>query len=509
MRVLISEFRQETNSFNPALSGMETWSQNGIYEGQAVRDRFAGTQCAVGGMIDAVDEHARELGHHEVTFAVVMAAQSGGITEQTVMDHYLQRLIPAIEAAGPLDVVLLSFHGALQTTDYDDPEAEIARQVRELVGENCVISVSTDLHAFISRELIASVDYVSGYQTYPHIDHYGTGHRAAHLGLKAAAGQARPTMAWVPVPMIVSAASYNTLDGPFADLVQHAHHLVESGELIDWSIYQMQPWLDVPGGHSAVLAVADEAGQAAAQAKDLARRLYSLRHAFTTHLLSIDEAIDTAEKSTSGKPVIVVDAADSCNAGAAGDSMAVAARLLERGSSLRAATVVNDGAAARRAHELGVGATAEFTLGASRDQRAVQLRATGYVRSVHDGEFVQEGPANRGMVNKIGPTAVLRFGNLDVLVCDWMIGNGDPQLYRAFGIEPTLYDLVVVKAHTSFRAAYTPFAGEILETDTPGAAATELRRLPFERIPKSLFPWSDVESPEFPVAFSRSTPGSV
>ena len=115
-----------------------------------------------------------------------------------------------------------------------------------------------------------------------------------------------------------------------------------------------------------------------------------------------------------------------------------------------------------------------------------------YVRSLHDGTFLQEGPAGRGMAQTIGRTAVLRFGTLDVVVCEWTAGNGDPQLYRAFGIEPTLYDLVLVKANTSFRAGYSRFAEVICETDTPGAAAANVEQLPFERVPRTIYPWTDV-----------------
>src|SRR5690606_21683023 len=146
-------------------------------------------------------------------------------------------------------------------------------------------------------------------------------------------------------------------------------------------------------------------------------------------LFSIDEVIDLAE-ADGPKPVVLVDSADSGNGGAAGDSMAVAERILARGSRAKAATVVNDSPAAARAHELGVGAVASFRIGGSLDPRAVSVEVEARVRSLHDGEFVQEGPAGRGLVQRIGRTAVVRAGTLDILVCEWTAGNGDPQLYR-------------------------------------------------------------------------------
>lgn len=501
MRILVSEFRQESNSFTPVTSTMEFWAQNGILEGQEVVDALADKPCAVGGMIQAL----RESEHRpEVIHAVTMSCQSGGRVEQEVMDYYLERLLPQLERHLPLDAVLLSFHGALQTTQTDDPEAVIALRVREVVGDACVIAASTDLHGFISEDLARTANLVCGYHTYPHVDYVDTGRRTAQLALAAASKptEAEPMMAWVPVPMVVSASSYNTRSGPFRDLMRHGEQLVTDGVLLDFSIFQMQPWLDVPGGHSTILAVATDREIAAKHARELAERLYGMRHEFQTDLSSIDEVVERAEVGDSAKPVILVDSADSCNAGAPGDSMAVAARLLERGSALRAATVVNDAAAARLAHEVGVGGRAKFRIGGTRDPLAPHVVSEGYVRSLHDGVFVQEGPAGRGTVNRIGPTAVISFGPLDVVVCQWMAGNGDPQLYRAFGVEPTLYDLVVVKAHTSFRAAYEAFAGEIYETDTPGAAAPSLERLDFRRLPRTLYPWTD--APEMDVRIVHS-----
>ncbi len=113
------------------------------------------------------------------------------------------------------------------------------------------------------------------------------------------------------------------------------------------------------------------------------------------------------------------------------------------------------------------------------------------MRSLHEGEFRQEVVGHTGQVSRLGRSAVLRFGNLDVLVCGAIVAPGDPQLYRAFGIEPLMYDLVVVKANTSFRVGYAKIAGEIYEADTPGAAAPDLLRLPFRKFPRSLYPWMD------------------
>ncbi len=501
MRVLITEFRQESNSFTPVTSTMEFWEQNGILQGEAIPETFRGKPYAVAGMIDALEASPLPT---QIVYSTSMRCQSGGKTEQDVLDFYLEKLERDIQQNLPLDLVLVSLHGALQTTEVDDAEAHIARRVRDLVGPGCAIAASTDLHGHITQELIETLNILCGYQSYPHVDFYETGHRAATLGLAAASADVKPVMAWAPVPMVVSASAYNSNEGAFRDLMAHGKNLVDSGTLLDFTVYQMQPWLDVPSGTSAALAIATEPETAEEHAQDLATRLYTARHEFTTDLHSIDDVIDKAETADTGRPVILVDSADSCNAGAPGDSMAVASRILERASGIRAAVVVNDAPVAQRAHELGVGHTARFTIGATRDPQAVSVEVDAYIKALHDGEFVQEGPAGRGIVNNIGRTAVLTVGTIQMVVCEWMAGPGDPQLFRAFGVEPTLFDLVGVKANTSFRAAYTSLAGEICETDTPGAATPSLDRLEFQRLPKSLYPWTDVDDIDFPVTFSPS-----
>ncbi len=490
MRVLITEFRQESNSFNPVLSGLSHWKSGWLLEAGEVRERLKTVECAVGGMIEVLEASPLKP---DIVFGPAFCSQSGGPAEQSVMNEFLRRLLPIVAASQPLDAVFFSFHGALQTVDFDDAEGEIVRRVRDMVESRCVMAASLDMHAYIPEAFAAKLDIICGYHTYPHVDFAETGRRAARLGLAASVDADGPVTAWSPVPMIVSASAYNTLSGPFRDLIDYGQALVDHGDLLDFSIFQMQPWLDLPNPNSAAIAIARDATEARRYARDLAARLYELRHAFAPRLFCIDAIIDRAEHPAATKPVILVDSADSPNAGAPGDSMAVAQRLFERGSTARAAIVASDPAAVLRAFEVGVGRSAEFTVGGSADANAIKIKATGYVRSLHDGEFRQQFVGHGGTISRLGRTAVLRFGSLDALVCERIVAPGDPQLYRAFGIEPLMYDLVVVKANTSFRVGYASIAGEILEADTPGAAAPELTRLPFKRLPKTLYPWTDEE----------------
>lgn len=491
--VLVCEFHQETNAFSPALTGIDMFRLGGYYEGDEIKKNLCTKPCAVNGIITAAEEEGAT-----VIPGCTMFSQSGGPVERDVFEMFCEKTVNTIGEHPELDGIFISLHGATQAEGIEDACGEILERIRRAAGEKVIISASCDMHANVTEKMVKNADYICGYLTYPHADFYGTGYRAAKIGMMRINGK-HPVMVRAFIPMIVPASGYSTLDGEYAALMQKGAEYVKSGKLIDYSVFQMQPWMDVADGGSAVLAVAENEQAANECALELAKTLYSLRDTFQPKLYSIDEVIKEAENNDSGKPVVLVDSADSTNAGAAGDSPAVIERILALGSEVSAACVLDDAPAAEKAHSLGCGAEAEFTIGATKDRvhsKAITVKAR--VRSLHDGYFTQEGPAGKGLTRNIGKSAVLSVGNIDLMVCQNVSGNGDPQLFRHFGIEPLFYKLIVVKACTSFRAAYRSIASKICDTDTPGAAPAVLQRLDYKRIPKSFYPFSDLRDFEVP-----------
>ena len=90
----------------------------------------------------------------------------------------------------------------------------------------------------------------------------------------------------------------------------------------------------------------------------------------------------------------------------------------------------------------------------------------------------------------------MRFGNTDILLGNTGAASGDPQLFRHFGIEPTLYDLIVVKANTSFRLPYGKIYDLIYCADTPGAGAANLKQFVWEHIPEGMYPFQEDIKPQ-------------
>ena len=120
------------------------------------------------------------------------------------------------------------------------------------------------------------------------------------------------------------------------------------------------------------------------------------------------------------------------------------------------------------------GAEIEAELGGKRDNlhgAPIPIKAT--VLRLSNGDYVYEGPMNRGVHNTMGPTAVLacrgRHGNVvEVIVSSRRVQALDTAIFRSQGIEPTERKILAVKSSVHFRGAFTPIASRIILVNTPG-----------------------------------------
>lgn len=494
-RILVCEFLQETNTFNPIVCTAENFNSGKAFEGKEIFKELMSIKGSVHGAVDAITQAGGEA-----IPTIFMDANSGGRVEDSVLQLMKDRMKYYAETVGEFDGIFASLHGATCTEGNDDACGNFLKCLRKLAG-NKPIAVSCDLHANITKQMLENADIICGYQTYPHIDHYEVGYRAAALCMEKLCGK-QLYMATVHLPLLIPPAGYTTNQEPFKTLMQSGHEMVEKGILSDFSVFAVQPWLDIEKISSTVVTVSNDAKKAKECAEILAKEFLALRDKVQPEMLSVDEIIDFAENNDTGKPVILADSADSPNGGAVGDSAEVAIRLQQRGSNLRVGMFVLDKQAVQKAFDLGVGGTGEFTVGAKYTKiLSGAFKAVGTVCSLHNGYYRLEGPANKGMLSSIGRSAVVSFGKIDILLCESGGSSGDPQIFRHFGIEPLLYDLIVVKANTSFREPYSKISDLIFVADTLGAGASNLLKLKWENLPNGLYPFD--LSPDYKIKKSK------
>jgi microcystin degradation protein MlrC len=146
----------------------------------------------------------------------------------------------------------------------------------------------------------------------------------------------------------------------------------------------------------------------------------------------------------------------------------------------------------------GEGARIETMLGAKTDERhgyPIPIKAT--VKRLSSGEFVYDGPMDRGVHDTLGRTAVLgvdgRYGQVvDVIVCERRCQSLDTAILRSQGIEPSDCKIIALKSAVHFRGAFMPIASRILEVDTPGLTSLDYSRFPYERLPRPIWPMDEI-----------------
>lgn len=479
-KVLVGEFSQESNSFSPFTWDVSRFRSMLLCGGTAMKVVYRVFRSPVKGMLDAV----REGGGRPVC-GFAMRAISGGPVSDEAVSLFTDRMTAAIEKKGPFDAVLISLHGATIGISHEDACGHIVEEIRKKAGKKAVIALALDLHANVTGRMEREADFVCGFRTYPHTDLYETGLRAGRLAMRALKGE-KLRQSFARFPMIVPASGYTTAAGRFREIMNEGYRLQREGRAEDFSIFMMQPWLDVEDAQSCVTIVSRE--DESAEAGRIASLVYDARRSFHPETSSPEEVRKAVSHREKGKPVIWAEPADSPNAGAVGDSVELLKEILSWNSGIRAATTVMDPEAVALAKRTGAGNEAEFVLGAKHtpgmgDPLTLKCR----VKSLHRGLFFMAGPMAKGAPISIGPSAVLRSGGVDILVCERPGGTGDVNYYRHFGMNPADYDLVVVKANTSFRECYRDIADSIFVADTYGAASGNLKSLPFKKIDKTRF----------------------
>ena len=191
--------------------------------------------------------------------------------------------------------------------------------------------------------------------------------------------------------------------------------------------------------------------------------------------------------------VVFSDAADATASGASGDSNAILKGLLASNFSKRALLPIVDAPAAAAAFEAGVGALINVTLGGTRDPgRFEPVAVSAQVKSLHDGQFTYE----NGTVGNGGRTAVLIVGSMHVLVTERSVYVVGQRVFQDHGLNPSDYDLVVVKSPNGFRTWYESIASLIVPVDVPGSTSANLTSLPFTNCVRPIFPLDEeVPSP--------------
>jgi len=501
-RIAIGQISCESNTFSRFVCDLDTVRRTGyIYEGDevmALRDK----SNEVAGMIATVEGSG-----HTVVPLLASRWNSSAVVTAECYRHLREHLLAQLQEAGSVDGVLLSCHGSMVVDGVDDPEADLAQAVRRKMGENVPVVMTLDLHGNVTRSMVKNLTAILGYKEYPHDDPFTTGERAARLVLETIARDINPVMAWVRVPMILTAFNASTKgDGPFAQLMNEAKLLERERGIVSTSVQFVGSYIDIPDmGCSTIVITDGDPSRATHEARKLAAKYWSRRREFLVDALSVAEAVARGRRIEGG-PIVLLDTADTTGGGAAGDSIDLVRGLLDSNVTEPSLAMVVDPEGVQTCLRAGVGNEVTVELGHRVDPRWGKPAAlTGRVLRASDGRFTYTGGIFGGTVGVMGPSVVLQIGSIQLLVQSVPSYDWSDEQYRSVGMNPETAKFVEAKNMMNFRNAYGGVMKGHFVLDLPGPTPADMTSLPFTRAGRPWFPLdAGMLEPEYPAALSSA-----
>src|SRR6185295_11580860 len=251
MRLVIAQVKHETNTFSPVPTPLARFAHGAPLplEGPAVRDAYKGTGTALGAFIDLAEQAGAEA-----VYPVAGNAAPSAPVEDEAYEAMAGRIVAAV--AKGCDAVLLDLHGAMVTRSFDDGEGELLARIRR-IAPSVPIGVALDMHTNLFPAMGQHATTIAGYQTYPHVDMYETGVRAARPVLNLLERKSKPTMAFGHRPMLPHVMRQSSLDSPNKEIQARAKEMERQGAALCASFFVGFPHADIAYAGSSAVVVTD------------------------------------------------------------------------------------------------------------------------------------------------------------------------------------------------------------------------------------------------------------
>ena len=485
-RIAVGGLQHETNTFAPSKADYAAFEAGGgwpgVQYGEPVFAAVAGANIPAAGAIEAL----RAQGHQLVATAWGAASPSAQVTTDA-FERIVGNLIAHLKKSLPVDGVYLDLHGAMVTETHDDGEGEILRRVREAVGPRVPVAASLDLHCNFTRAMFERCDALVAYRTYPHVDMAETGARAAAL-------LDRMLRAGKPLAKYWRALDYLTglpSQCSFMDPCKSVYEAIGRDGDVTLSFTPGFPMADFPECGMAVFGYGMEERLTSKAVEDLHRIVADAEKDFVLELHMPDEAVARARsRGEAGRPVVLADTQDNPGAGGNGDTTGLLKSLIAQNAPDAVFGLLVDAAAAKQAHDMGLGLTSTFKLG-GRSSIPGDSPCEGEftVEQLGDGKFTCTGPMFKGFRMQLGNMALLRSKaapGVRVVLASRKVQAADQEMFRHLGVEPSRSRILGLKSSVHFRADFEPIAKEVLVVKSPGPALADPTEFHWTRLRKGL-----------------------
>ena len=483
LKLVLAMMMHETNTFSPVPTPLASFRP---LQGEAAIAEFEGTNTQLGGFLDV----AQRVGA-EIVLPVAGGAHPSGYVEKGAYEDMTGPIVGAVR--GGCDAVFLALHGAMVAEHVDDGEGELLRRIRA-VSPQVPIAVGLDFHSHMTAAMVDNATVIAGYCTYPHVDMGETGQRAGRTMMRALRGEIEPVMVWGSRPMMTSTLVHTPSRQPMKDVMDMAMAAEASGAVLNASVFGGFPHADIPHTSLSTVVVCDRQADAGRALRDrLLAMAWERREDFLYRGAPLAGQVAHARSLGDG-PIVLVDHGDNTASGGTQDVMSVVEEVMRQGLTDVVAGPICDPAGVRRLVEAGTAAGVTLPLGGRVDMPQINLpgkplTVSGKVVRITDGEFTVIGPMATGTRVRMGRTAVLDTGAMQIVVSEGRSEPFDLGVFTHCGIDPRRKKYVLIKSRQHFRAGFEPIARHIVLCDGDGVTSSDLRLFTYRNRRRPLFPF--------------------
>ena len=482
-KIVIASMMHETNTFSPVPTPLESFRP---LAGEAAIAEFKDTNTQLGGFLDVAQRMGAEI---VVPFAG--GAHPSGHVERRAYEDMCDAIVGGIR--GGCDAAFLALHGAMVAEHVDDGEGELLRRIRAL-APRLPIAVGLDFHTQLTSTMVENATVITGYRTYPHIDMAETAQRAARTLVRALDGDVRPAMVWGIRPMLTSTLEHTPSRQPMKDVMDIAIDAETQGIVLNASVLGGFPQSDIPHLSCSAIVVCDgETSRGQALLDRMLDLAWQRRADFLYKGAPLASQIAHVRTLAEG-PVILVDHGDNTASGGTQDVMSVVAEVMRQGLQDVLVGPICDPTAVARIVSAGTVASVTMNLGGRIDMPQLNLKGTpltisAKVTRITDGEFTVTGPMATGLRVRMGRTAVLDTGAMQIVVSERRAEPSDLGVFTHAGIDPRRKHYVLIKSRQHFRAGFEPIARHIVLCDGDGCTSSDLRLFTYKNRRQPLYPF--------------------
>ncbi|PRD55486.1 M81 family metallopeptidase [Phyllobacterium myrsinacearum] len=488
MRIFTASLATETNTFSPVPTDRASFEM-AFY---AAPGEHPETPTLCSAPMVVLRRRAREEGF-ELIEGTATWAEPGGLLQQRAYEELRDEILGQLQAAMPVDAVILGLHGAMVAQGYDDCEGDLLERIRAIVGPDVLIASELDPHSHLTRKRVENSNILAAFLEFPHTDFYERGEHVVDLALRTLRGEIKPVISTFDCRMI---GVFPTSREPMRSFVDRIHSMQGKNNILSISLIHGFMAGDVPELGTQVMVVTDnDAARGAALAESLGMEIFGMRGRTAMPMLGtetgLDKAAALAAKKT-GKPVVVADVWDNPGGGVAGDGTLILRRIIERGIDNVAVATIWDPVAVTFCLAAGEGARIQLRFGgkAGPDGGAPIDARVDVVRAV------QEGWQSFGKSRvTLGPAAVIRLEGTDieVILNTNRTQTFEPDIFSNLGIEPASKNILLVKSTNHFHAGFEPVAAEIIYIDAGAPYPSNPKKTDYRKLSREI--WPRVEMP--------------